>query len=202
VILLVWMKPSEEDATGISEPQRALPAWVAPVQLLFALGIALVAGWFAVSGAARLLERSNLPSMSIIAALLLGPALVIPMIGTDSLLAQHGRYTEAVSSQAGFVVLSLCFMLPLLIVGWYVQSALPLHSLRELWMRWQDVQITSPLNFPLIVWRVDSVMLILLALALLPMSLGRWLPRRAEGIVLILLYAAYMLLWRWGTEIG
>ena len=41
-----------------------------------------------------------------------------------------------------------------------------------------------------------------LGLALLPMSLGRWLPRRAEGTLLILLYAVYMVLWRWGTSIG
>ena len=71
-----------------------------------------------------------------------------------------------------------------------------------MWGRLANIQNESPLNFPLIVWRVDSVMLLVLGLALLPMSLGRWLPRRAEGTLLILLYAVYMVLWRWGTSIG
>jgi Ca2+/Na+ antiporter len=64
------------------------------------------------------------------------------------------------------------------------------------------VQADFPLHFPAIVWRVDCVMLMLLGLALLPMSLGRWLPGKTEGAVLIFLYAAYLLLWRWATMIG
>jgi hypothetical protein len=43
-------------------------------------------------------------------------------------------------------------------------------------------------------------MLILLGLVLVPISLARWLPGRLEGVLLILLYAAYMILWRWGTS--
>ena len=41
--------------------------------------------------------------------------------------------------------------------------------------------------------------LIVLGLVLVPISLGRWLPGRPEGVMLILLYAAYMVLWRWGS---
>jgi hypothetical protein len=44
-------------------------------------------------------------------------------------------------------------------------------------------------------------LLMLLGLALLPMSLGRWRAKRAEGIFLIVLYGAYLLLWRMASLI-
>jgi len=91
-------------------------------------------------------------------------------------------------------------ILPIVIVVWYVEPALPAKSFHELSQRILNIQTESPLNFPLIVWRVDSVMLILLGLMLVPISLGRWLPGKLEGVTLILLYAAYMILWRWGSS--
>ena len=226
VVLMMWMSPKHErqvaseiemqDAGGLidAEPSivlaqegseeiaKALPAWVAPIQILLAIVIALIAGWAGVSGSMHLLERSSLPSISIIAALLLGPALVIPMIGTDCSIAQTGDYTDAVNSQVAFVILNLCVILPLVIVAWYAQQGMPVEMTRDFWSRALSAQSDSPLAFPLIVWRVDAVMLLVLGLALLPMSLGRWLPGRAEGVLLIALYAVYMVLWRWASSIG
>src|SRR5207248_9143013 len=130
-----------------------------------------------------------LPAPSRSAALLPGPEVVIPMIGMSSMLSQRGQYTVPVSAQVATVLFNLCVILPIVIVVWHVVSALPAKNLHELSGRILNVQTESPLNFPLIVWRVDSVMLILLSLVLVPMSLGRWLPGRPEGVMLILLYA-------------
>ena len=43
-------------------------------------------------------------------------------------------------------------------------------------------------------WRVDSVVLVVLAFVLLPVSLGRWELGRWEGAGLILGYAMYLIL--------
>jgi hypothetical protein len=48
--------------------------------------------------------------------------------------------------------------------------------------------------FPLGVWRVDSVLLIVLSFPLLAASAGRWVLGRVEGSVLIVAFALYLLL--------
>jgi Ca2+/Na+ antiporter len=47
--------------------------------------------------------------------------------------------------------------------------------------------------FPLAAWRVDTVLLIVLGLLLIPVSLGRLTLRKPEGVALAVLYAAYLL---------
>ena len=42
------------------------------------------------------------------------------------------------------------------------------------------------------VWRIDTSVLIVLGTMLLVISTGRWVPRRVEGIGLLLAYAFYM----------
>ncbi len=52
---------------------------------------------------------------------------------------------------------------------------------------------TDPvLMFPISTWRVDTVMLILLGALFVPISAGRWIPRRAEGAAMLIAYALYM----------
>ena len=52
----------------------------------------------------------------------------------------------------------------------------------------------GPLPLPLITWRVDVVVLVVLGFILLPTSLGRWRLGKAEGVVLITLYVLYVML--------
>lgn len=51
----------------------------------------------------------------------------------------------------------------------------------------------SPMTYPMVTWRVDTVLLVLLGFLLLPISLGRWRLGRVEGMALIALYAIYVL---------
>jgi hypothetical protein len=48
------------------------------------------------------------------------------------------------------------------------------------------------LPFPPALWRVDTVILIVLAMFLLPVSVGRWALARGAGIALVLGYLAYL----------
>jgi hypothetical protein len=117
------------------------------------------------------------------------------MIGPGCTLAQQGHYTSAVSSMAAFVLINLCISLPIVIIVWYLH-AVPFESPEQWINAIKAVESDRPLIFPLIVWRVDTILLMVLGMALIPMSIGRWVPGRIEGVMLILLYAAYMLLWR------
>ena len=56
------------------------------------------------------------------------------------------------------------------------------------------IVVLRPMPFPLAVWRVDTVLLIVLGLMLVPVSLGRWTLRKVEGLVLTCLYAAYLIM--------
>jgi Ca2+/Na+ antiporter len=207
VILLVWGQPSNlvhAASIHLSEQERprssSAPAWL----LVFAIGMAVAAGWWAVSGSEKLLERSGLPSMSLIAALLLGPAMVLPMIGTGTALSQRGLYAQAIDSYVAYVLLNLCAILPILIVAWNLNRPAPnpaptTEPTTEMSL---DDAPPVPLIFPILVWRVDCVMLLILGISLLPFSTSRWLPGRPEGLFLILLYVAYMILWRWGAMLS
>jgi hypothetical protein len=46
--------------------------------------------------------------------------------------------------------------------------------------------------FPLVSWRIDSVILVVLGFALIPVSLARWTFSRVESVVLIIAYAIYL----------
>jgi hypothetical protein len=58
----------------------------------------------------------------------------------------------------------------------------------------------SPLYFAPSVWRVDATFLMVLGMWLLPVSVGRWMPGRAEGVGLIVCYAAYLVLSGWANR--
>jgi Ca2+/Na+ antiporter len=91
--------------------------------LVLAGTLALVAAWAAVAATRDLSAHLGLPGGGLVAALMLGPALVLPMIGSASSLAHDGHFDEAVDSQVGFVLLNLCVLLPLASVVWQVRPA-------------------------------------------------------------------------------
>jgi hypothetical protein len=78
------------------------------------------------------------------------------------------------------VLLNLCLLLPIVILLNYVLAGV-LHA--------SESRATP---YPLIVWRVDTVMLVVLGFAIVPVAAGRWLPGRLESMLLVLAYAAYL----------
>ena len=46
--------------------------------------------------------------------------------------------------------------------------------------------------YPLTVWRIDTVLVLVLGFALLPLALGRWSLGRTEAGGLIVAYAVYL----------
>ncbi len=219
----VWREHAKADASARAP---ALPA-TRKMQLALAIVLGAVGAIAAVYGAVRMSQETYIMSTGLIASAALGPLLVLPMIGSASVLASHGQAQTAVGASVVIVLLNLCVLLPIVVAGWHVRQALmpPVagaatttttttqpattqstageivpESLDE---RLDDEYAVAEaamvddfprvLTFPIAVWRIDTVLLILLGLYLLPVSFGLWEIRKSEGLLLIVVYAAYLI---------
>lgn len=171
-LVRVWNDPASN--RGRQQPAFRAIGW-RTAQFIMALIAAAVAAWAAVYATDNIGKSLNLPANGLVAALILSPALILPLIGYGSVAAAAGRYEEAIALQVGFVLLNLCALLPAASLLWLVRSG-------------------EALPYPLAVWRVDTVMLVAAGLLLLAVSLGRWTPGRFEGVCLIVAYVIYMVL--------
>ena len=206
LVLMVWDGPRAGADTGrtMSMGRRA--------QLALATALALVGAMLGVYGAVRMSDETGIMSTGLIASAALGPLLVLPMIGSASILASQGQAQTAVGASVVMVLINLCCLLPLVIVGWHARQhyfpplpapsqavAAPATTQSVADDPTADVEPLPPeedappvLGFPIAVWRIDTVLLILLGLMLLPVSLNLWELRRTEGMLLIVIYACYL----------
>jgi Ca2+/Na+ antiporter len=95
------------------------------------------------------------------------------------MIAQEGHTDRVVTALCGTVLLNLCLLLPAIVLIEFVRGALHGHA--------------QPMTFPLITWRVDAVLLVVLGFALIPLAADRWLPERLEAMLLVIVYAGYLL---------
>ena len=187
-------------------------------ELTLAILLALLASWAGVRATLDVSRQIGLVSGGFVAALLVAPALVLPMIGSGMMLARANLYSGAISASVGIVLLNLCFGLPLVIGVWYAKPLWGARSERLVAMVTpaNGQPTTAPagaddaggaaaaldpsIRFPISLWRVDTVILILLGLVLLPLAVGRWLPGKFEGVLLVFVYIIYMGLTTWAAR--
>jgi Ca2+/Na+ antiporter len=172
--LAVWAeRPDPLTMPPESRDERpAALGFLIPAILLAALGAAVT-----IYGTFRSGSRVLTPDL--LAATILSPLLLLPTLGSGTMLAQNGHTDRAVTALSGTVLLNLCLLLPAIIlieyaIGWHHGQA-------------------QPVPFPLITWRLDSVLLVVLGFALMPLAFGRWIPERIESVLLIIVYAAYLI---------
>ena len=97
------------------------------------------------------------------------------------------------TAQAGVVIINLCVLLPALALVPYATAHLP--SLTQVFppiFDWTEKTV-EVLAFPLGVWRVDAVLLVILSVLYLPVSMGRWNLGRGEGMLLVVAYFGYLI---------
>jgi Ca2+/Na+ antiporter len=177
--LSLWVEQSPGNLGSVSAPEperRGHVGW----GLLLALGLAGIGAWAAGRGAIATSERSRLITSQLLAGTVLSPLLLLPGLGASSMLAQREQTGEAITALTGMVLLNLCLLLPIVILLNYALVGL-FHA--------SESRATP---YPLIVWRVDTVMLVVLGFAIVPVAAGRWLPGRLESMLLVLAYAAYL----------
>lgn len=170
----VWVerRPEQEPAMVNDPPANSVPA----VFLIPAVLLAGIGAYAAVRGAG--LSAGRLLTPDLIAATILSPLLLLPSLGVGTLLAQQGHSDRAITSLCGTVQLNLCFLLPVIVLVQYAIGAF--HGNAE------------AMTYPLITWRVDTVLLVVLSFALLPVAAGRWIPERIEAALLVVVYIGYL----------
>jgi Ca2+/Na+ antiporter len=98
------------------------------------------------------------------------------------------------------VLLNLCLLLPLVILTSYTRQIVvdwdKLHpaAVAATTEPAEAVYQLRAVPFPLAVWRVDTVLLIVFGMLLIPVSLGRLTLRKPEGLALAILYAVYLVI--------
>jgi Ca2+/Na+ antiporter len=165
-------------------------SWMRAVELALAVLAAVVGAWLAVRGVVHIGLTTRGVTAGVATVALLAPGVMLPMVATGSRLALRGQGSAAASAVVGVALLNLCVLLPAAILLWHGLPALAEWWRPEAAGAWERGRLVVPLG----VWRVDSIVLIVLGLVLLPVALGRWSLGRREGLGLIAGYALYFVL--------
>jgi hypothetical protein len=190
VVAAIWFgnarhRPARA-AHGLSAPRRLLELF---------LGIVLggVGAWVIYLGTIRAGRDLSGVTTGLLAVIILSPVLTLPVLGTGATAVQNGRLGRMFSTLAAMVLLNLCVLIPAVVLMMYARDSVLAwlagqHHFHEI-----RAQL-SAVPFPLAVWRVDSVLLVVLGLLLIPVSMGRLIIGRMEGVTLVVLYAIYLIM--------
>jgi Ca2+/Na+ antiporter len=190
VLWLAWTHVGK-NATDSRQPEEARPP--ALISLLWAV-LAVLGAVAALWGTLQASVSLAMPTANVMILGVLGPLLVMPLLLAGSSLAHRKLSWSATTTAVGVVLLNLCLLLPVVILLWYVRSAIGADWPAS-WQAFLSAMADAPpVVFPLITWRVDNIILLLLAFVLLPAALERWRLGQAEGITLIGFYMVYFLM--------
>jgi Ca2+/Na+ antiporter len=179
-LLLAWREISAGEST-VREPRNDEAGIFRTINLALCILMAVVgaiAGDFGIGRISR--DFSGVADTTTLVAVL-SPILILPMLSGAAALARKNRASEAVTSAIAVVLLNICLLLPVAAFLWYAAHAV-------------GGNLSGPLPFGWVTWRVDSVLLVVLSFARLPAALGRWTLGRAEGLALIAVYGVYVLM--------
>jgi hypothetical protein len=188
-IWVVWRAPpSDETPFAIeTEPRR-----VRIIQLIIALLLGAAGAWLGYQAVMAADLRTRVATSGLIAAAVLAPLLALPMLGTGAIAGNNGRMGSVIANLVAVVLLNLCVLLPLVIFCDYG---------RQIVLAWRGgthevealLEQLQPVAYPLGVWRIDNVLLVVLGMMMMPISLGRWRLQRGEGVALAFGYVAYII---------
>ncbi len=174
------------------------------IEALVAVALGLGGAWAAVA----FTQQAANPLMRISPELLvvtpLGPLLLLPLYNRAVSHARRGRPSSSVALALGVVVLNMGILLPL--------TAVVRHLIPPLLALAGPGATTAPattgaaataaefsphmslLGIPLLLWRLDNLLLVLVALTMFGVRLGYYRPSRRMGVALLMLYAGYFMM--------
>lgn len=168
------------------------PLWLRTVFVILAGALATSGAGLAAASATAASRRQGMELDAAFATLLVSAVLALPLIGIGTQFAGQGQGLIAQRGLTLLAVLMLCLAVPAVVLLNACQEVIAARAAGEGWRSFllQPPVIPMPSRF----WRTDSVMLCLAGLLLLPSAAGRYRLGRIEGIGLILLYIAYLLI--------
>lgn len=167
------------------------PRWRRNVESLLALGVAGIAGWAGVEGTVILASTHPHASAGVLAACVLGPATVMPLLGLSASRAIDGDVYGGLSLCVRHATVSALLATALAGIVHSVASVLgedPATTTRPL------TEGLPSMSFPATLWRVETVLLLAMGVLLLPVGTGRIVPKRRDGAVLLGIYVLYLML--------
>ncbi|HSI36687.1 MAG TPA: hypothetical protein VK986_24085 [Tepidisphaeraceae bacterium] len=177
---------------------------VLSVEVFVAVAVAVLAAWAVSVGVVKVSEGVRNFSSAGIAATVVGLALVMPMTYGAWRRASGGKSWDAMTTQVGIVLLNLCVLLPSCIALPYLAS---INGPVGDWVSTfagdglrYGPGLVKPLIFPVAFWRVDNVLLIIVAVLLLPVAAGKWKLGKEEGMVLVAGYFFYLTAILWAAR--
>lgn len=189
--LTLWTAAGERRTPRVASPMNmAIPA-----VLILAGGLVLL---IYATGLFR--HASGSAAFGPVVVLLTVPAVLLAILGLLTAEAREHRPDTPQETAVGLAIACLGLGLPAVIA---VGNAWPLVA------EWRTAMATTqpatqaatqattwlasspPVLMPLVTWRVDSVLLVVVGVLLLPIGFGRFKLGRAEGAWLILIYLAY-----------
>jgi Ca2+/Na+ antiporter len=189
--LAVWVENPAPTGPPMAIPSETPAAPVQPIPATVgAILLAALGAWVAVRGAISTGEHSRMLPADLLAATVLSPLLLLPALGSATTVAQRGQMGHVVTALCGTVLLNLCLLLPLVIFSDWIHGIWTHPQLADAAAVVGAAARTTP--FPVVTWRVDTVVLVVLGFALIPVATGRWLPDRFESVLLIAAYIAYL----------
>jgi hypothetical protein len=145
------------------------------VQLVLAIALAGIGVWMALRASEYVFRQTYLITEGLFAAAVIAPILVLPMIGLGVAQAQRGQLAAALGAQVGVALLNICLVLPVTAGVWWI-----FHRHQGL------------LGFPMGVWRIDNMALVVLGLFLLCLTLRLWRAGKAQAGLLLVAYLVYL----------
>ena len=158
------------------------------------LCLGAVGAWIAIRGTEQLAAVDRHYPFMATGATILSVVLAMPMVNTSWPLAASGRTWAPLTSQLGVVFLNLCLLLPAIIIFSVARQYFALigHTdvLRSAAAHWQGWNMV---HYPRIAWRLDTVVLLILALMFVPAATGKLRLNWRIAPWLIFGYCAYLL---------
>jgi len=211
VIALLWTDPRRVHPVSTSveiEHPPISPVWSILLRVMLAIGLCVIAGLLASTAAATVSSQWRLPGNGFITAVLIGPAMMLPLVGVGTQLAHEHRQGETISTVVAVVLINLLLLLPVVVLTTWIRTlefnadhhtSQPLPQM--LWMVAEQIN-RAVLTYPHTTWRVDTMMILILSIGLVPLSLNRWIPSRLEGMMLIGAYVCYLLMSAFSATVG
>lgn len=190
-------RASSADSAGGSSGVGAV---VAPVsrgrgltQLALAAAVAGLGGWALIEGTGQLAERKAQATAGLLAAAVLGPATVMPLLGLATSRAADGHTYHALGLCVRFSAAAALVVAPLGALVYLAASSLAAGD-PGVWL--------GGMPFPATLFRVEAVLLAVVGALLLPLASAHLTPRRRDGLLLVGLYTLYLLLSAWSNALA
>lgn len=185
-VLTLWT------ADDLRQHARVPAKWLfaVPAVLLFPFGM-----WLLLGAADVFRHASGSAASTPVVVLLIAPACLLALLGLLTAEARNHTPETPHETAAGLAIVCLGIGVPLVAL---LGRAWPMavHALSDRVPKLASLAATQPADvphvaMPLATWRVDTVLLVVVSVILLPVGTGRFRLGKIEGVALILLYLAY-----------